>query len=396
MMNDSFITDEMDIVSIADTFSEELKDRAEEFEQQGYVSQDLADRLAQLGLYRLCNPVKFGGLGRSPLDYALLVETLAQSDASTGWVVFIGITSALSVTNLPEKVAIEMMSDHQAITAGVFAPMGRAVACNENGIPGYRLTGQWQWGSGSRNATYISAGGFLENEAGDLVKLDNGRPDQRSFFMPVGDVELLDTWHVSGLKGTGSTDFKVEGVFVPEFMTFDAFRKTPPTGPIHSFPIFAFLGIGIAAVALGIARACLSEFVTLAKQKTPQGSSKPLAMKPATHKRVAEAEAKLRSARLFFHDAISTAWQMAQEIDSPTVDARRDIRLATTHAVQSAADVVDNIYTLAGGTSVYLRSPIQRHFRDVHVATQHMMVSESTLELVGRLLVGLETNVDQL
>mgnify|MGYP000311777784 CR=1 FL=1 len=395
-MNNKFIEDDVDVVALAGTFAEELRSRAEEFEGQGFVSQDIADRLAELGLYRLCNPKKFGGLGRSPLDYALLVEALAQSDASTAWVVFIGITSALSVTNLPTQVAVELLSDTQAITAGVFAPMGRAIACEENGMKGFKLTGQWQWGSGSRNATYLSAGGFLVDESGELLKLANGRPDQRSFFMPVSDVELLDTWHVTGLKGTGSTDFKVEGVFVPEFMTFDAFRENTPQGAIHSFPLFAFLGIGIGAVALGIARASLNEFIALAKQKTPQGSSKPLAMKPATHKQVAEAEAKLRSARLFFYDAISTAWQLALENDAPTVEARRDVRLATTHAVQSAAEVVDSIYKLAGGTSVYLRSPIQRYFRDVHVATQHMMVNESTLELVGRLLVGIDTNVDQL
>ncbi|MFT7548577.1 MAG: alkylation response protein AidB-like acyl-CoA dehydrogenase [Candidatus Azotimanducaceae bacterium] len=203
----------------------------------------------------------------------------------------------------------------------------------------------------------------------------------------------MDTWHVSGLKGTGSADFKVDGVFVPESMTFGAFRKNTGHGPIQRFPVFGFLGIGIGAVALGIARACLDEFLSLAKQKTPQGSSKSLAMKPATHVRVAEAEAKLRSARLFFHDAISTAWDLAQENNKVTVEAKRDIRLATTHAVRTSAEVVDSIYTLAGGTSVYLRSPIQQHFRDVHVATQHMMVNESTLELVGRLFVGIDTNV---
>lgn len=390
---DSFIADSVDVVALAASFADELSQRAQEFEKQGFVSQDLTDRLAQLGLYRLCNPKAYGGLERSPMDYALLVETLAQADAATAWVVFIGITSALSVTNLSVEVATEMMSDPQTITAGVFAPMGRAVACEKNGVKGFRLSGQWSWGSGSNNARYIGAGGFVVDQAGKIIKLKNGAPDKRTFFLPIADVDLLDTWQVSGLQGTGSTDFRVDDVFVPEFMTFYAANKDAAVSPIFGFPNIGFLGMGIAAVALGIARACLDEFLAMAKEKTPQGSSTALAMKPATHRRVAEAEAKLRSARLFFHHTIDTAWQIAQQSQTAGVDAKRDLRLATTHAVHSAAEVVDSIYTLAGGTSVYLKSPIQRHFRDVHVATQHMMVNEASLELVGRLFVGIDTNV---
>ena len=134
----------------------------------------------------------------------------------------------------------------------------------------------------------------------------------------------------------------------------------------------------------------------MAREKTPQGSRRTLAMKPATHRRVAQATAQLRSARLYFHDAIHHAWDVTRDQGSPTVEARIDVRLATTHAVNTSVEVIDSLYTLAGGTSVYLRSPLQRHFRDIHVATQHMMVNESTLELVGRIQMGLETNISQL
>ncbi|MFT7548764.1 MAG: alkylation response protein AidB-like acyl-CoA dehydrogenase, partial [Candidatus Azotimanducaceae bacterium] len=231
MMSDRFITDDIDVVDIANTFAEELKARSGEFEEQGFVSQDLVDRLAELGMYRLCNPKTYGGLGRSPLEYATLVERLAEFDAATGWVVFIGITSALSMTNLEMDVVSKMMADSLAITAGVFAPLGRASRCEANGVKGFRLTGQWQWGSGSKNAAFISGGGFVVDDSGERLKLENGLPDQRSFFMPIEDVEILDTWHVSGLKGTGSADFKVDGVFVPESMTFGAFRKNTGHGP---------------------------------------------------------------------------------------------------------------------------------------------------------------------
>ncbi len=386
-----------EIIKIAERFSAECAERSSEFEDQGFVSQDLVDRIAATGLYRLCNPEEFGGMERSPVDYAGVTEYLARFDGSVAWVVFIGITSALSMDTLPEETAKGLLlSNPGAITAGVFAPMGRAIPCAQDGRSGYRLTGQWQWGSGSRNATFISGGGFVTDETGEIQKHPNGAPNQRSFFMRTEEVELLDTWHVSGLKGTGSTDFKVKDLFVPEEMTFDAMRMNVPRGPIHTFPIFAFLGVGIAAVGLGLARAAIDELVSFAAAKTPQGSNKPLALKPSTHQKVAEAEADLRAARLYLYDAIGRTWDKAEADVKPSVEDRRDIRLATTHAMQASLRVVDSMYNLGGGTSVYLKSPLQRHFRDIHVASQHMMVSEATLELIGRLFVGIETNTAQL
>ncbi|MFT6557946.1 acyl-CoA dehydrogenase family protein [Sneathiella sp.] len=386
-----------DVMNIAKSFSEEIRTRASEFEAQGYVSQDLADRIAETGLYRLCTPKSLHGLEKSPVDYAAVTEYLAHADGSVAWVVFIGITSAISVSNLPDDAVRRIfLSDPKAITAGVFAPMGRAIKTVQGDRSGYRLTGQWQWGSGSRNAAFISGGGFVTDPEGAILKTPDGRPDQRAFFMPTTDIELLDTWQVSGLKATGSTDFRVRDLFVPEEMTFDATRMSGPDGAIHKFPIFALLGIGIAAVALGLARASLDELVGFASEKTPQGSSKPLALKPSTQSQVAKAEAELRAARLFFYESISRSWQNAMQGDEPSIEDRRDIRLATTHATNSAARVIDRMYRLGGGTSVYAKSPLQRHFRDVHVATQHMMVSDATLELVGRLFVGVETNTAQL
>jgi alkylation response protein AidB-like acyl-CoA dehydrogenase len=390
------LTEGDDVVKIAQNFSEELLARASEFEEQGFVSQDVADRLARLGLFRLCNPPDYGGPGRSPTDYARLVETLSRYDGSTGWIVFIGITSALAACKLSAETVSGILSAPDAITAGVFAPMGRAVACERDGEKGFRLNGQWQWGSGSRNADYISGGGFVVDDTGDIVKQPDGTPDQRSFLMPIADVELLDTWHVAGLKGTGSTDFLATGVFVPDYMTANPFEQRDFSHPIHSFPLFAALGIGIGAVALGLAAACRDEFLSLAGHKTPQGSARTLAMKPATHRRVAEATAKLRSARLYFYDAVEKAWELAVNGEGISIETRADLRLSNTHAVTTAAEIIDSLYTLAGGTSVYLKSPIQRHFRDVHVATQHMMVNEATLELVGRIQLGQETNVSLL
>ena len=155
------------------------------------------------------------------------------------------------------------------------------------------------------------------------------------------------------------------------------------------------LPLGIAAVALGLARSAIDELIELAGDKTPSGGARPLATRPAAQMEVARAEATLRSARAFYYEAIEAAWQEAL-VGDLTTDRRRDIRLATTHATHACAKAVDRMYHLGGGTSVYRRSRLQRIFRDIHVATQHMMVGPATLELTGRLLLGVETDVEML
>jgi alkylation response protein AidB-like acyl-CoA dehydrogenase len=154
--------------------------------------------------------------------------------------------------------------------------------------------------------------------------------------------------------------------------------------------------MGIAAVALGLARAAIDALVAIAGGKTPQGSSRTLAMRPSTQSDVATAEALLRSARAFYYEAVESAWQAACATGAIDAALRRDVRLATTHATRTCARAVDLMYDLAGGSSVYRSSPLQRIFRDVHVATQHMMVSPATLELSGRLFLGLETDTSLL
>ena len=137
----------------------------------------------------------------------------------------------------------------------------------------------------------------------------------------------------------------------------------------------------------------MDDFHAFAGNKVPQGNRRTLAEKPGTQRDIAIAEAAIRQGRAFFYEAMDEAWEAAQA-GSISAEHRRDVRLATTAAVQSAKDAVDIIYELAGGTSVYKTSPIQRRFRDIHVATQHMMVSKSTYELTGRLLLGLPTDME--
>jgi alkylation response protein AidB-like acyl-CoA dehydrogenase len=214
--------------------------------------------------------------------------------------------------------------------------------------------------------------------------------------VPASEVRFLDTWHVSGLCGTGSTDFEIVGVYVPEERVVGYYGAQAPPTALSAFPQFGLLSLGIAAVILGIGRAAIDELVELAGGKKPAGSRRTLAERASTQVDVAEGQARLRSARAFFYESIEAAWEASVRTGNLTVEHRRDLRLSTTYAARAGAEVVDLMYNLGGGTSVYRASPLQRMFRDVHVATQHMMVATATLELVGRLLLGLETDVSQL
>lgn len=385
-----------DLLAAAERFAPEIAERAAEIEANRFLPQDMAKRFAEAGLYRLCVPEVYGGLESHPGELVKVVERIAQADGSAAWCVFIGATSGVVAAFLEPSEAERIFGDPLTITAGVFAPRGKAVHANEGGVDGYRVTGRWQWGSGSRNASWISGGALIIGDDGKPEMAAEGLPQNRMMMFRAEDVLLHDTWDVSGLCGTGSTDFEVKDLFVPAVRAVSLVSDKPLARPLYCFPTFGLLGIGIAAVSLGLARGAIDTLVELAGGKTPQGSSKPLALRAKAHLDVSLAEALTRSARAFLMETVEAAWDAATKDGEITVAHRRDIRLATTHAVQSAARAVDLMYTLAGGSSVYRNSPLQRQFRDVHVATQHMMVSDATYELTGRLLLGVPTNTAML
>ena len=380
-----------DVVEAARGFQAELRRRADEIERERRLPEDLSLRFARAGLYRSCVPEAYGGLELPPARSMEAIEVLARADGSAAWVAFIGATSGSMLAYLPEPAAREIFAAPETLLCGVFAPRGQAVP--EPG--GFRVNGRWQWGSGTHNADWI-AGGCQILRDGQPERMPNGAPRSRMMLAPAADVELLDTWYVSGLCGTGSTDFAMRELFVPESRVVGLVGGRPLERPLYAFPQFGLLAMGIAAVTLGLARAAIDALVELAGAKTPQGSSRSLAERQRTQSDVAEAEALLRSARAFFYESVEAAWQAARSEGRLAVALRRDLRLATTHAVRSCAGAVDRMYHLAGGSSVYAASPLQRIFRDVHVATQHMMVAPATLELTGRLFLGLETETSLL
>lgn len=369
------------VLAEVDALAPLLRVRSVDIEAARALPVDLVKQLAEIGAFKLFVPARYGGAELSPSEGFAVTEALAHADGATGWCQMIAMTTGVLAGYLPGAHAAAIYESPSAITGGFAAPVGRATATDG----GLAVSGRWQWGSFTGHCTTIGGG----------VRLEDG--SSRFAYFDRDDVELLDTWYVAGLKGTGSTDYQVDNAFVPEGR-WVAVGSTPPVedGPLYRFSFFGLLATGVAAVALGLARRSIDELVELAGVKTPQGSSRPLSERGATQSDVAIAEAQLRSARALLDDVIGSAWDVCASGDAPDDEHRRSIRLAATHATQTAATIVDRMYTAGGGAAIFEDNALQRVFRDVHVATQHAITAPRTMELVGRLKLGLDTDTRQL
>lgn len=359
-----------------------IRAAADEIEERRTLTEPIVDGLRQAGLFRMCVPQSVGGLELDPTTFVDAIERVAIADGSAGWCVMIGATTGLVAAYLDPDTAFEIYGkDPGVVTGGVVAPMGRGTAVDG----GHRVTGRWAFGSGSGHSDWLVAG-YITEGAPPLLAV-----------LPRADVTIVDTWTVSGLRGTGSNDMVLDDVFVPTTRSFSLFADRPrETGPLYRFPLFGLLALGISAVSLGIARRSIEELLSLASNKKPTGSRRQLAERTTVQADVARAEAAVRSSRAFLHDAIGEAWEEAERGDRISVERRAALRLAATNATRSSADAVTAMYEAGGGTSIYATSPLQRCFRDAHVATQHAMVAPATYELVGRILAGLDTDTTQL
>jgi indole-3-acetate monooxygenase len=371
----------------ADRLAEVAAAHAEMADRGGRLSDDVVDALRDSGLAGMGLPEELGGSASSPLLIVEVLERIGRADAATAWVTMIASTSAIWGAYLPLEGGRRVFAQgSRSLTAGVFAPKGVAVETEG----GFRVEGWWPFGSGSLHADWISGGCLVDRGAGPAG------PVMTAFF-PAERVSILDTWHVGGLRGTGSHDFRVEGEFVPAELTCSLQASGPwSEAPLYAFPPFGMLALGIAGVALGVARGAIDDLLDLAVHKVPTGSKRTLAGRPAVQEAVARSEARLGAARAYLTGEVGAAWQRACDGGAIDVEVRARLRMAATHAVDCAAEVVDAMYRAAGGTSIYDSCPLQQRFRDIHTATQHMMVAQPTWEVAGRVLLGLDTDVSAL
>jgi alkylation response protein AidB-like acyl-CoA dehydrogenase len=351
-------------------------------EQARQLSVELARALAAAGFFDMFVPKALGGQELPPPDAMARLTYLARHDAACAWVSMIGATAAMGAAYIPADIGGDMFAAKERITCGIFAPNGRAIMAPDG--TDYIVSGRWAWASGSANADYIGLGCMAlahEDDApsGDKVRL---------LMVPRDKVIFHDTWHTMGLCGTSSGDVELDNVRVPVAHSYSIATDTPwAEGALYHMPYFALLAAGVAAVALGNARAALDEVVALATAKKAQGHGRILAERSGVQSAVAQAEAEWRAAQALFDKAIGDSWQAAQD-GAVTPAIKADLRLAATHAVRSCAETVRQVHDIAGGTSVYKDSAIQRRLRDAQTMTQHMITNAATYEMTGRVLLG--------
>jgi indole-3-acetate monooxygenase len=361
------------------------KTHAQTTESQRSLAPEVLAKLRDSGLLRTGVAREIGGPQASPATSLTTAETVARGDASAGWCVSIAVTSSLLGAYLPRKGAEEVFGDPRTVAAGVWAPRGKGRLVDGGVI----VSGQWPFCSGIPHADWLFAGFVLETEGAP--------PVLRVAAMPKAELEILDTWHTGGLRGTGSHDAVAKEVFVPDHRVMSVVDGPPENAePLYRFPLFGYFALSIAVAAMGNARGAIDDLLDLASGRTPLGSSRTLAERARTHEVVAQSEAALRAARLFLFQSIEDAWQAAQETEPVSLDLRMGLRLAATHAARTAAEVTTAMYDLGGGAAIYETSPLQRRFRDAHTATAHFQVNLASFELTGRLLLGQSARTEQL
>jgi alkylation response protein AidB-like acyl-CoA dehydrogenase len=377
-------------LEVARALAPRIRERADEIEAARELPRDLVMEIANARLFKVALSEDEGGLGADIITTLRVIEEVARADGSTGWCLAMGINSLRQSAQLELDVRRTLFhSDPIGVSAGSANPRGRAVA-----VPGgYRVTGHWFFASGCMHSFLLH--GACKVFDGDAPRLrPNGDQDVRiAYFYPKSQARIIDTWNVSGMRGTGSHDIEVEDLFVPEGHTFSALdRRARVTGPMNRLHGFDLAGCGFCCVGLGVARAAIDEFVELAQVKVPRGSSELLRDRPMVQARIGEAEALLRSGRALLFDTVQQMWDTVLAKEFVTERQRSDLRLAMTHAAQNAAAATHVVCATAGTTSIFNSSPLERYARDAEVVTRHNQLQFVNYEAVGRTMLGLESN----
>jgi alkylation response protein AidB-like acyl-CoA dehydrogenase len=375
-----------ELLAAVQALAPRLREAAKEIEASRSLTEPIVQALVDAGLYRMLLPRSLGGGQLDPLTYFDVVEALAQIDSAVAWSVLISTsTMTITVAGLPDSLLATMFSTaRQTIMAGSGPPKGRAVV-----VPGgYRVTGRWTQGSNILIAGWIHVGCHVYN--GEASRLGpDGKPIYVRCVLPASHAEPIDTWDTTGMRGTGSHDFALTDVFVPDERVHGL---EPSTRRETLYRFVGWTHVAHAAIGLGIARVAIDEFITLAggKSATWHATEGRLATRTTIQAKVAQAEALVGSGRAYVREATRDLWETVERGQQPSPEQRAVYRLAVVQAMGYAVQAVDLMYNVGGATAIYATSRLDRCLRDVHTAAAHVWVAPDTYELAGRLLLGLD------
>jgi len=367
-----------------------IREHAPEAQQARQLSNVVVDALHDAGLFRMCLPREFGGEEVDPWTTVETIEAISYGDGSTGWNFMIGSeTSGLAAGSMQEAQAHEIFGGTpppRVIFCGAQGPPGAAVKVDG----GWNVNGQWGFVSGCHQCNWFFGTAFVM-EDGKPVMVTETMPMIRMFLMPMSDLEILDTWDVAGMRGSGSHDVAARDVFVSD-QRAESMLGAPTwhASPIFSFPMAAKLAYNKVAVAFGVARAALDSFAELAGTKKAFGTMTPIKELANTQIQRSEAEARLASARAYVRVTLEDVWQVVQSGQAPSNEQLAPLRLACSYGCQASIDAVDRVVKLANTTANRMDNPLELLIRDVRAVPGHFTLSTALYEPIGKVLLGME------
>jgi alkylation response protein AidB-like acyl-CoA dehydrogenase len=371
-----------------------LRECREEIEREQRLPKALVEQMREAGFYRMVIPSTLGGLEVDPLTYLRVVELLAEGAGSVGWNIANNSIGQLVTLGLPDEGVQEIHGNGPAAMAGT------AVQGGGQGVPvagGYRVSGRWSFGSGCQESSWM---------LGSFQILDDGRPRLSPEGKPLfwrgifkrAEAEIVPgSWDVAGLRGTGSFDWTVHDVFLPERRTMvhagvpldNQWERWP--GVTYALPTQCWVGPHHSAVITGIARAGIEALIDLAGGKTPRGRGPGLLCEnPQVQEAVGRADAILNAGRTYRTAMITELWNTVAAGKATTLEQRARCRLASTYAADSARQAMDLIYRHGGSTSFKRESRLAECWRDLHVVGQTVTIAPEWYPIGGRVYLGME------
>ena len=356
--------------------AQQAEKRKEEIEKGRNIPKDLIDQMKALSLSRLWVAKEYNGAQMSVYDVMKIWQRMAYHNGSVAWVCSVTNCSSLISGYLSNEMANQIFAGQHSMVGGFAAPVGSANPAAE----GLQITGLWSWGSGISHCTHILAG----------VKLikDEKMVGAGITFLEPKDVTQVDNWHVVGMKGTHSIDYKVENLFVPNdrWMPFPPF-KPKIDEPLYRFSFLGALALSVSAVGLGLAERAHDEIINLVKNKVPLGSDKPLSKQPMIQNNMGKISGNLLAAESLFYATVLEA-QKATENGLATTAIKAKVRLAACTCTQLCLKVVRDAYEMAGGSAIWKINKLEELHRDMHVVSQHAMASNANYRVAGSVQLG--------
>ena len=372
-------------LEIARQLTPRIREAQDRIDEERELPEALADALKQAGVFRLLVPRSLGGSELAYPSYLDVIEEISAADGSAGWCVNQAAVFATRSAFMARDAAREIWGNERGVVANGPPPSGEAAEVEG----GYRLSGRWTFSSGCRHATWL-AGIAAVKENGERRHLADGKPDVRFMLFPKSEAEIIDTWDVRGLRGTGSHHFTVDDVFVPRARAPSIWAASIEPGVLYVIPMNLLFACGFAAVALGVARSALDAMLEMCGTKVPRGARRLLRDQDTVQRQVGQAETIWHCARAFLHESVREVWDSVSSSDTITVRERIRLRMAGTHSIRLAAQAVDLAYEVAGSDAIFMSSPVQRRFQDIHVIIQHVQARSAHYDSIGRFLLGLD------